>query len=47
VEVINVLVQMGVDKESKTACGATPLHTAAGNGHVEAIKVQHVPGHQR
>jgi ankyrin repeat protein len=38
VEVINVLVQLGADKEAKAAYGATPLHAAAGMRQVEAIK---------
>jgi ankyrin repeat protein len=39
VEAINVMVQMGVDKEATCAGGATALHRAADNGHVEVIKM--------
>jgi len=38
VEVLQVLVALGADKEAKDAAGATPLHQAAANGHVEAVK---------
>jgi hypothetical protein len=39
VEVLTVLVELGADKEAKTANGVTPLHMAAINGHVEALTV--------
>ena len=39
VEVIKVLVELGADKDAKTAGGGTPLHHAAGMGYVEAVKV--------
>ena len=34
-----MLVQLGVNKEAKNVAGATPLHYAAQQGHVEAIKL--------
>jgi ankyrin repeat protein len=34
-----VLLQLGVDKDAKTVNGATPLHYAADNGHVEAMQL--------
>jgi hypothetical protein len=38
VEMLQVLVELGADKDAKNAKGFTPLHTAAVKGHVEAIK---------
>ena len=32
------MVQLGADKEAKSAGGQTPLHIAAIEGHVQAIK---------
>ena len=34
-----MLAELGVNKEAKGAHGATALHLAADNGHVEAIKL--------
>ena len=34
---MEALVALGASKEAKTAHGGTPLHSAACNGHVEAI----------
>jgi ankyrin repeat protein len=39
VEAIKALVQLGVNKDAKAAAAVTPLHMAAGAGHVEAIKL--------
>jgi hypothetical protein len=39
VDVIRVLVELGANKNAKSAAGMTPLLCAAANGHVEAIKV--------
>jgi ankyrin repeat protein len=39
VEAITVLVQLGADKEAKSAKGRTALLWAAFGGHIEAIKL--------
>jgi hypothetical protein len=38
VEAVQVLVELGADKEASTAAGDTPLHWAAYAGHVTVVK---------
>ena len=39
VDVLRVLIELGANKDAKTATGLTPLRVAALRGSVEAIKV--------
>ena len=39
IDIVNLLLDAGVDKDVKTKGGSTPLHIAAQKGHTDIVKL--------